>query len=212
MIFTTARVLLHSGSLESFEDNTNDGKFHNYGVQAYSALKAHKTIDVNYPGENAEEIIIPYHAVLLWSVTKEEDEYTKPEDAFCKPVECLTAPICGGEGGDGITLVDGTYTFEAVGAEATGEYEFELSKCYAPTNVTVTIDGATATLPKFGDETYPKYGEWDDNDKPVFTTYPAAVQFWNDVHKILYVAVPTAGEHTVKFTVPSGSEVECGGD
>lgn len=206
MVFTSVNMRLHQGTngFMGFMDEVINNKFYNFGVQAYSALKAHKTIDIKFPNNgdyNGEEYIIPYHAVMEWSVTKEEDEYTKPEDEFCKSESTPT---------DDITLVDGTYTFENVDG-GTGEYEFELSKCYAPTNVTVTIDETTVTLPKLdGDVASPKFGGWDD-DKPVFTTYPAAVQFWSNGYKQLYVGVATSGEHTVKVTVPSGSEVECGG-
>lgn len=206
MVHTAVRIWLHDSGTRShpFGDDIIDGKFYNFGVQALAALKAHKTIDVHYPemdGDPAQEIIIPYHAVLEWSVEKEEDEYTKPEDDFCKSESTPT--------GDGITLLDGTYEFEDEGGIVT--YNASLDKCYSSENVTVTVDGTTATLPEFANNMY--YGEFEGEDKiPVFTTYPAAVVFGLSLSgdgMMLAVAVPTAGSHTVKVTVPNGSEAEC---
>lgn len=201
MVFTTTRVLLHNATTpKRFNDDVIDGKFYNFGVQAYSALKAHKTIDIHSPAEGdypAEELIIPYHAVMVWNVTKEEGEYTKPEDDFCKSESTPTG---------GITLLDGTYEFEGDVGKST--YTTFLEKCYDPANVTVTVDGTTATLPRIR-EGEPLYGE-DDGTFPVFTTYPAYVAFEGEPEGGAFtVVVPTVGSHTVKVTIPSGSEVEC---
>ena len=206
MVFTTVRVYIHEPALgsHSFEDWVSDldGKFYNFGVQTLAALKAHKTIDVYFPAGydgDAYEDIIPYHAVLDWSVTKEEGEYTKPEDDFCKSESTPTGDI---------TLLDGTYTFEQ-DDDGYAAYGIDLAKCYEPANVTVTVNGTTVTLPKV-DGAYGGYGEIDEQHNPIFTTYPAYVQFINSAARVsLFVAVPTAGEHTVNVTIPSGSEVEC---
>lgn len=115
---------------------------------------------------------------------------------------------------DYIVLLDGTYEFEDDGGY--GVHEINLDKCYEPANVTVTVDGTTVTLPKFESaEVIPAmlYGEFGKNSIPVFTTYPVAVVF-STTHQglVLSVDAPTAGSHTVKVTVPNGSEVECGGE
>lgn len=208
MVFTTVNVEIHKdglGHMQEFVDYADGNKFYNHGVQALAALKAHKTIDINYP--ELGEKIIPYHAVLSWSVTKEDGEYTKPEDDFCKPEsEPTPAPIP-----TSITLLDGTYEF--TDDKTAGLYRVSLAKCYEPANVTVTVDGTTVTLPKFESAesiTAMLYGEFGEDDIPVFTTYPAAVVFSNTPQgMVLNVAAPTAGSHTVKVTVPNGSEAEC---
>lgn len=204
MVFTSVNIIAHSAShVIEIDDMVSDGKFCNFGVQAYSALKAHKTIDVHLP-EAAPlspemEMIIPYHAVLEWELAKTEGEYTKPEDDFCKSESTPTGDI---------TLLDGTYTFEQ-DDDGYAAYGIDLAKCYEPANVTVTVNGTTVTLPKV-DGAYGGYGEIDEQHNPIFTTYPAYVQFINSAARVsLFVAVPTAGEHTVNVTIPSGSEVEC---
>lgn len=201
MVFTSVKLQLHPSSQMVISDIADDGKFYNLGVQTLAALKAHKTIDVHYPemdGDPAQETIIPYHAVLSWSVTKGEDEYTKPEDDFCKAESTPTD--------EGITLLDGTYTFSE--EDGIGEYYQNLDKCYDPANVTVTVDDVTVTLPKASGG---EYGEFD-NHTPVFTTFPVAVLLTKSSDGgALSVLVPTAGSHTVKVTVPNGSEVDCGG-
>lgn len=86
MLFTTVTLLLHNdgGELAISDYVDSNGKFVNIGVQALAALQAKKAIHIT--AQTGEEVIVPYHAVLGYSVTKEEGEYTKPEDDFCKPV------------------------------------------------------------------------------------------------------------------------------
>lgn len=204
MVFTTTMVLLHSATPKGFDDEVIDGKFYNFGVQTLAALKAHKTIDVVYPAEDSlprEEMIIPYHAVLSWSVTKEEGEYTKPEDDFCKSESTPTGDI---------TLVDGTYEF--VGSKGLYTMSADLDKCYNPSEITVVMDGTKTILPYYGEhDGFKLYGECDENYRPVFDTYPVSAAMPVDGSEIV-VQTSTVGNHTVKVTVPSGSEVECSGE
>lgn len=197
MVFTEVQYILHNNpdTWEAFSDFVDDdGRFINDGVKVYSALKAHKTIDVG----GTVEIIVPYHAVMEWKVTKTEGEYTKPEDDFCKSA---CEPI------GGITLLDGTYTFEEVAD--IGAYSSTLAKCYDANSVTIMVDGVKTVLPRTSDPTW--YGALND-DAPVFDFYPAAVNISRDGGgTTIAVYLPTAGSHTVVVIAPDGSEVECKG-
>lgn len=93
MVFTTVNVGIHSDDTITLADYVDgNGRFVNNGVQALAALEAHRAIHVI--DTDLGEIIIPYHAVLGYGVTKTEKEYEAPEDDFCKPVECITYPQC----------------------------------------------------------------------------------------------------------------------
>lgn len=201
MLFTTVNLTIHGlDEAPSITDYVDDnGRFVNIGVQVAAALTAKKTIHFMMDGT---EVIVPYHAVVTYSILHEEEPYTKPDDDFCKSESTPTD--------DGIVLLDGTYEFED--EEGIGFYNALLDKCYSPEDVTVTVDGTTVTLPKFADGEYGEFDE-DDDAAPVFTTYPAAVVLVlppSGDGMMLVVSVPTAGSHTVKVTVPDGSEAECG--
>lgn len=109
---------------------------------------------------------------------------------------------------DYIVLVDGTYTFEEDGDY--GLYAVPLDKYYEPTNVIVTVDGITVTLPRAEmTGNWYGYGEFGENDIPMFTTYLAAVVLVNYSEGVVVnVAVPIAGEHTVKVMVSNDSEID----
>lgn len=89
MVFTEVSIFLHNGETEPKEItdyvDSQTGKFINEGVQAAASLTRHETV---YIKESDAEMIIPYHAVLAWSVTKTTEEIEPPEDAFCQPVGC----------------------------------------------------------------------------------------------------------------------------
>ena len=89
MVFTEVSIFLHNGETEPKEItdyvDSQTGKFINEGVQAAASLKRHETV---YVKEADAEMIIPYHAVLAWSVKKTDGEYVTPQDAFCQPVGC----------------------------------------------------------------------------------------------------------------------------
>lgn len=207
MIFTTTMVLLHSATPKGFDDEVIDGKFYNFGVQAYSALKAHKTIDIKLPNSddyNGEEYIIPYHAVMEWQVTKEEGEYTKPEDDFCKT-----------DGGDDTTyesVVNGTYTFQQDGPSMS-RYSMRTDNRFVADKIKVTVDGTTAILPLVSsDETKAQWGAIKNN-LPSFDKYPAFINWVCDgnVQANIAIILPTAGEHTVDVSVPTyAKSKQCG--
>lgn len=199
MLFTTVNIEVHGTLPYMYRDEVIDGKFYNFGVQAYTALKAHKAIDIHTPaGQGSDypfEEIIPYHAVTAWKVTKEEGEYTKPEDDFCKPVD-------GGSDGDGETIIDGTFEFTA-DPNGNGQYNATLSNFYNPSNVTVVFEGEEYNLPKASDISHDGvavYGEFDNGD-PVFTTYPVSLAFMADGN--MFIAITkTEGNYSLKVIIP----------
>lgn len=109
------RFTLHGGKVAWFEDYIDsNGRFVPQGTQIVTALKRHEQINTTTldGDEKKVEIIIPYHAVDTYEVTKREEDYTEPEDAFCTERVCPTSPKCDDGGGERtwtISANDGIY-------------------------------------------------------------------------------------------------------
>lgn len=81
--FVTVSLLLHGAdsSLDIADYVDNSGKFVALGQYASAALARGEQLHFN----DAEgiEVIIPYHAVVEYNVTKTTDDVTPADDAFC---------------------------------------------------------------------------------------------------------------------------------
>lgn len=49
---------------------------------------------VHYFSVDEREVIIPYHAIVGYTVDRFPREDAEPTDDFCKAMECPTAPMC----------------------------------------------------------------------------------------------------------------------
>ena len=91
MLLTTTTITLHGVEVQGINDTIRfaDDPDLKSGIQAAASLTKHETVHVKQRGRtNDTEYIIPYHAVLMWDVTKTTEEIAPPEDAFCQPVGC----------------------------------------------------------------------------------------------------------------------------
>lgn len=83
--YVTVSLLLHGApqpiTIEDYVDE-DSGRFINIGTQAAAAIARREQI--HYVGEDGNEMIIPFHAIVSADITKESDEYTYPEDDFCQ--------------------------------------------------------------------------------------------------------------------------------
>ena len=85
--FVTVSLRIHGydSPFEIADYVDGNGRFVNIGSQAVAQLERGDA--VHFVAAEGTEIIIPYHAIVAYSVTKEEGEFTPAEDAFCKSAE-----------------------------------------------------------------------------------------------------------------------------
>lgn len=81
--FVTVSVMIHGGDspLEITDYVDDNGRFVNIGSQVAAQLGRFDAI--HFVDAEGTEVIIPYHAVVAYSVTKAEGEFTPADDAFC---------------------------------------------------------------------------------------------------------------------------------
>lgn len=199
----TTEVTIHGEDAMTFTDKMENGVTTRDGSNVRDQILKERTIEAtNNAGVN---VVIPYHAIVMGKITKVESaEYEAPEDAFC-------VSASGGTEDDGIVLLDGTYAFEEDTVLGSAVYKASLDKCYTSENATVTVDGEAVVLPKTKEVEgrVVVYGVVDSQLKPLFDTYPAVVFLTLGSNAGVQIALPTAGSHTIKVTVPNGSEIEC---
>lgn len=81
-LVTTTVVILHQNDPVQFTDAVDNGKVTRDGTNAKYQILHGDT--VHGKNTNGDEMVIPYHAVVLASVTVDDsDPINEPEDAFC---------------------------------------------------------------------------------------------------------------------------------
>lgn len=83
---TIVEFTLHGGMDFAIADMVDDnGKFMPLGVDTLKAFKAKRQLVIHtaHPGHEAT-LIVPYHSVMEYAVTKAFDDIPKPSDDFCK--------------------------------------------------------------------------------------------------------------------------------
>lgn len=92
--YVTVSLLLHGQDspvdIADYVDNA--GRFVALGTQAMAMLGRHETL--HYIDAEGVETIIPYHAVVAYTVSKTSDDYTKLDDEYCVPDPCVAAGTC----------------------------------------------------------------------------------------------------------------------
>ena len=92
--YVTVSVLIHGNDTPmEITDYVDDaGRFVAIGTQAAAMLGRHEAI--HYVDAEGGEYIIPYHAVMAYTITKTSDEYTKLEDEYCVADPCVAEKTC----------------------------------------------------------------------------------------------------------------------
>ena len=81
--FVTVSIVIHGSDtpLEITDYVDDNGRFVNIGSQAASAIERRDAI--HFVDADGHENIVPFHAIVASTITKEEGEFTPAEDGFC---------------------------------------------------------------------------------------------------------------------------------
>ncbi len=92
--YVTVELVLHGvDSTVTIADYVDDnGRFVPLGTQAAAMLGRHDL--VHFVDSNGVEVIIPYHAVVSYMVSKQTDDYTELEDEYCIADACVAEGTC----------------------------------------------------------------------------------------------------------------------
>lgn len=92
--YVTVSVTVHGNDtpLEIADYVDDAGRFVAIGTQAAAMLGREQAI--HFVDAEGAEYIIPYHAIVAYSITKTSDEYTKLEDEYCVVDPCIAEQTC----------------------------------------------------------------------------------------------------------------------
>ena len=94
---TSVDFVIHGGRTFVFSDLVDDdGNVLPLGVDALKAFKAKKQLVLHNDSavEGEMTVIIPYHAVMEYEVSKNMEDVEKPADDFCQTDPCLAEGTC----------------------------------------------------------------------------------------------------------------------
>lgn len=92
--YVTVSLMLHGtdSELEITDYVDNNGRFVPIGTQAAKAIEDRSQI--HFVDAEGVEVIIPFHAIVEISITKESDAYTPLDNDYCIVDPCVAAKNC----------------------------------------------------------------------------------------------------------------------
>ena len=92
--YVTVSLLLHGvdTEMEITDYVDNSGRFVPIGTQAAKAIEDRSQI--HFVDAEGIELIIPFHAIVAVTITKESDDYTPLDDEYCVVDPCVAAKTC----------------------------------------------------------------------------------------------------------------------